>query len=277
MKKILFILIAVCCVSFVDAQYFNVITEIPLNKFNVLDSAQLKFTYSFTYKKSYTLNKVDEAFVVDKQVLLVGKNVSKYYSQYYLDGSERVMKKIMDIPTERSACIFEVFKNYPANKVTVTEQAGSPFWGGNYIYNEDKPEFKWTIEKDTITILGYACQKATTTFRGRNYIAWFALEIPSNNGPWKFGGLPGLIVKIYDDKHDYTFECTGIQQLEKPEPIKFYTLNYTKLTRKEMSRIYARFFKDPIKFISEVSSEMKGMHLEKSPLPLVTYNPIELE
>jgi len=276
MKKILFIFIAVFCVSFINAQYFTPPTEIPLNKFKVLDSAQLKFTYFFSYKKSYSRNESDTAFVVDKQVLLVGKNVSKYYSQYYLDCCERVMKEVMNIPMEESACSFEVFKNYPANKVTVTEQAGSYFYGGNYIYNEDKQEFKWTIDTDTMTLLGYTCQKATTAFRGRNYTAWFAPEIPSNNGPWKFGGLPGLILKISDDKRNFIFECSGIQKLEKPEPIKLYTLNYTKLKRKEMYKIYARFFKDPIKFFHEVCPQYAGQ-VDAENMPKLNYIPIELE
>lgn len=34
---------------------------------------------------------------------------------------------------------------------------------------------------------------ATTQFRGLTYTAWFALDIPINEGPWKFHGLPGLI------------------------------------------------------------------------------------
>ena len=127
-----------------------------------------------------------------------------------------------------------------------------------------------------MTLLGYTCQKATTTFRGRNYTAWFAPEIPSNNGPWKFGGLPGLILKISDDKRNFIFECSGIQQLDKPESIKLYTLNYTKLTRQEMSKIYARFFKDPIKFFSEAGSDIIGM-VDAKDIPKSNYNPIELE
>ena len=278
MKKLLFIFIAVFYASFINAQYFNPPTEIPLNKFKVLDSAQLKFTYFFSYKKSYSRNESDTAFIVDKQVLLAGKNVSKYYSQYYLDCCERVMKKVMNIPMEGSACSFEVFKNYPANKVTVTEQAGSYFYGGNYIYNEDKPEFKWTIDKDTMTLLGYTCQKATTTFRGRNYTAWFAPEIPSSNGPWKFGGLPGLILKISDDKRNFIFECSGIQQLEKPEPIKVYTLNYTEMSRQGMDKLYRRFFKDPIQFWKNIRSEfLNDVDISDIHIPKMIYNPIEFE
>jgi GLPGLI family protein len=275
MKKLLLILIALSWVSISKAQYVGR-SEIPLNKFTVLDSAQLKFTYNFSYKKSYFKKESDTAFVVDKQSLLIGKKISKYYSQYYLDYCERMKNKIYDREYEEGMCSFEIFKNYPVNKVTATEQAGQFAFGGNYIYNENTPEFKWAIDKDTMTLLGYTCQKATTTFRGRNYTAWFATDIPSNNGPWKFGGLPGLILKISDDKRNFIFECIGIQKLEKHESIKLYTLNYTKVTRVELDKLYRRYFKDPIQFWIDVRSEMRGQ-IDAKDIPKLNYNPIELE
>jgi len=278
MKKLLFIFIAFLSASISYAQFFPFPSTIPLNKFNLIDSAKLKFTYDFTYKTS--LNEIendnDNGFLVDKQILLVGKNASKYYSQYYFDYCDGEMKQIVKESMPKAACGFEVFKNYPVNKVTVTEQAGSHLYGGNYIYNEDKHEFKWNIDKDTTSILGYTCQKATTTFRGRNYIAWFALDIPSNNGLWKFGGLPGLILKISDDKHNFSFECSGIQQLDKPESIKLYTLNYTKTSRIQMDKLYRRFSKDNIKFFKEICPDFIAQ-VDVSKLPKWTYNPIELE
>ena len=56
--------------------------------------------------------------------------------------------------------------------------------------------FKWKIETDTLTILNYKCRKASLTFRGRDYVAYFSEEIPISDGPWKFNGLPGLILKV---------------------------------------------------------------------------------
>jgi len=275
MKKLLFIFIALSLVPTTNAQYVGGI-NIPLKRFKVLDVAQLKFTYNFSYIKSYYKKESDLAFVVDRQSLLIGKNISKYYSQNYCDYCEIAMKNKRNPGMPEGTCCFEIFKNYPDNKITATELAGKQEFGGFYIYNENTPKFNWNIENDTTTILGYACQKATTTFRGRNYIAWFAPEIPSNNGPWKFGGLPGLILKIADDKHNFIFECIGIQHLEKPESIKLYTLNYTKVTRLELDKLYRRFFKDPIQFWRDVRSENMGQ-VEAKDLPKLNYNPIELE
>ncbi len=275
MKRTLFLFLTILCVLETKAQYVGS-SEIPLDKFTVLDSAQMKFTYLFRYNKSYDRNDSDKSMVEDKQCLVIGNSISKYYSEYYFNYCERVMNNVLNIPMVDGACGFEIFKNYPFNKMTVTDQAGPYSLGGNYKYEENVPIIHWEIESDTTTILTYSCQKATTTFRGRNYTAWFAPEIPSNNGPWKFGGLPGLILKIYDENHSYTFECIGIKQLEKPEPIKFYNLLYTTLKRKEMDKIYRRFFKDPIQFWKDVRSELNGQ-ITASDLPKMTYNPIELE
>ena len=77
-------------------------------------------------------------------------------------------------------------------------------------YTESFPQMHWSIGKDTLTICGHKCQNATCHYRGREFEAWFAPSIPIRKGPWKFGGLPGLIMKVYDKDHLYTFECVGL-------------------------------------------------------------------
>ena len=72
-----------------------------------------------------------------------------------------------------------------------------------FILVEKRPSINWKITKESQKILGYTCYKATTKFRGRNYIAWFSPDIPYNLGPWKLGGLPGLILKVENELFDY--------------------------------------------------------------------------
>jgi GLPGLI family protein len=74
------------------------------------------------------------------------------------------------------------------------------------------PIFDWKILKQEKEILGYTCQKATLSYKGRDYVAWFSLQIPIQNGPWKFGGLPGLIFEISDTQNHYAFELIGIKK-----------------------------------------------------------------
>lgn len=57
--------------------------------------------------------------------------------------------------------------------------------------------FKWELQSKSDTlILGFKCQKALTKFRGRNYVAYFSNEIAHYGGPWKFDGLPGVILSV---------------------------------------------------------------------------------
>lgn len=64
----------------------------------------------------------------------------------------------------------------------------------------------WKLIDETKIINTISCKKAEVTFKGRNWIAWYSPEIPLPYGPYKFSGLPGLIIKITDDKGDWDFE-----------------------------------------------------------------------
>ena len=64
----------------------------------------------------------------------------------------------------------------------------------------------WKLVAGTKVINTIICKKAEVTFKGRNWIAWYSSEIPLPYGPYKFSGLPGLIIKITDDKGDFDFE-----------------------------------------------------------------------
>lgn len=72
----------------------------------------------------------------------------------------------------------------------------------------------WQMVEATDTILGYTCHKANVTYAGRDYTAWFAPEIPINDGPWKFWGLPGLILRVIDNKELFEWLAIGLENLD---------------------------------------------------------------
>lgn len=80
-----------------------------------------------------------------------------------------------------------------------------------YKYEEKLPLQEWQLHADNMTILGQLAYKATTTFRGRAFTAWYCPDIPFTAGPWKFGGLPGLILFIRDEQGHYEFKCIGME------------------------------------------------------------------
>ena len=94
---------------------------------------------------------------------------------------------------------------------------------------------------------------ATSDFRGRRWTAWFATDIPISDGPWKLGGLPGLILQAYDEGQQHVFTAVGLEQV-KDEPIilnrsfkgnrKFEQTNHLEFLRMER-----RFLMDSNSFI----------------------------
>lgn len=84
-----------------------------------------------------------------------------------------------------------------------------------YIVRDTIPKIKWTIHKETRKIENFNCFRARGDFGGRTYNVWFTPDIPSSFGPYKLGGLPGLIVEAYaeDGMVKYTFQ--GFEQLTK--------------------------------------------------------------
>ncbi len=79
-------------------------------------------------------------------------------------------------------------------------------------------KYNWQITKETDTILGYPVIKAVS---GR-YVAWFTPNIPVPFGPRGFGGLPGLILKLYNTQQFPAFAivATEIHLLKNPLKIK---------------------------------------------------------
>src|SRR5690606_18799090 len=91
--------------------------------------------------------------------------------------------------------------------------------GDDFVVREEFPVQDWEIHDETKEIGNYACQKATCTFKGRNYTAWFAPELPMPYGPWKLYGLPGLILSAYDDKQEVSFLYDGFDKMDSDNSI----------------------------------------------------------
>lgn len=89
-----------------------------------------------------------------------------------------------------------------------------------YVSEERLPVFEWKLKNESKKILGFKCFKAFTSFRGREYTAWYAPDIAISEGPWKFYGLPGLILEIYDVKEQVFFKAIQIEIPSNVHPIK---------------------------------------------------------
>ena len=195
----------------------------------MIDRAHMKCLYRYVYTFDTLKNELRD----DLLILQIGKEVSKCYSYYTFqcdslrrtpDGAKvwselfrRAIEKdgiYGDFPHVRMSTY--VYKNYPTGQMTITDRISSQ----GYRYADLLHAQMWTMGDSTREVLGYTCQQATTDFRGRRWTAWFATDIPVSDGPWKLGGLPGLILEAYDEGQQHVFTAVGLERV-KDEPIIF--------------------------------------------------------
>lgn len=95
--------------------------------------------------------------------------------------------------------------------------------------------FNWKIENETLKILDYNCYKATTKFRGKEYEVYFTKEIPIPDGPFKFNGLPGLILKVtvINSESILQLEATSVETNKETTKINHPFGNDKLMTYKE--------------------------------------------
>ena len=138
---------------------------------------------------------------------------------------------------------------------------------------------KWSIENSVDSVFGYKCQKATTEYGGRKYIVWFTRDIPISTGPWKFAGLPGIILKATDTEQNFSFECIGLTQ--QTLPIVNYTWRYKNMSKTEWVKFERNMYEHAGLFIASTGARViimdnseKGCHPISEQLSLF-YNPME--
>lgn len=246
----------------------------PVKK-TILDNCVVKVQYRMEYiKNTNNPNKKNNNFML----LQIGEKTSKFSDYFrlktdsmYDDFVNKKMEfseassKIMPIFTGTLA--LNVFKNYPTGKMTVIDRA---FLAGTFKYTEDMVKMKWKLLQGKATICGYQCQQATTTFRGREYTAWYTPKIAYSDGPWKFNGLPGLILLVTDSKNEYKFECVAIEKAGDNEKIYIIDNDLFTTTRERFNITAKNATDNPNPYAESVGA--KAIPNRKIP-----YNPIELE
>ena len=199
-------------------------------------------------------------------ILNFDKNTSIYKEEEKLDapgtqsGGMRIMSSMMG-----GGGTF--YKNVKDKSYIVDKE----FMGKEFLVKDSLPTLKWKMESETREIGGYMCMKATairpaskTDFRNfrpkkagekkegdkadakdkkTNFmdeiempkditvIAWYSPEIPINNGPENYWGLPGLILEINDGKT--TILCSKIVLNAKEKVLIKAPIKGSEISQKE--------------------------------------------
>ena len=256
-----------------------------LISFSALSQNKLKgkLEYKIIYKLTFQLDSTDlESRKSELMILYLGEDFSKYLSRAKTLANP-IVREGNTAHTARSAITnfhYEIIKQRDQDSLLYLLKI--PKMNDRFVYEESKNRFNWQIEEETKVIEGYSVQKATTSFAGRDYTAWFTNEIPIADGPYKFNGLPGLILEIKDSQGYWEFEFVGLEKLSPKINYKVDLKQYAKTTRKDMEKLWFRYRSDPMGYANnpnvksdpEVDKKYRDLFAE---MLRKENNPIELK
>lgn len=227
---------------------FTFIVLIPL----FCCSQKYSFTYGYTFRPdSLHLEKTE----TELMGLFVDKNESAYLSLRKTKRDSAIAQKMESGGT--SANMSVSLNTFPKEKITEIIQKNRQSdevvmyrsLGGDRFKITQHITYNWHIQAETNEIQGKKCQLATMEYRGRTYHAWFTDEIPISEGPYKFRGLPGLIVKIEDTKKQHVWELQGI---EKFRSIKLNFSKFIPVTEMQYKKAVENYLRDPLSKLKEL-------------------------
>lgn len=246
---------------------FQIILTTTIVLLNAQNSAN-RFFYELTYKP----NKDSAELKKEMMVLDIDQNRSLYqsYENIQIDSIASVVIKessntgfpdFKRLGNRRTEFTHQISKSYPIHEVLYKDRIAVDY----YSYREN-PQLIWKTSDEKQKIGTYNTQKATADFGGRKWIAWFSTEIPFPDGPYKFYGLPGLIIKIEDDAKNYSWELKGnrktdhIAEASSLERIMSKTGSFVskEITKEKFKEKYEQYKKDPLAGMKQMLDQLSS-------------------
>lgn len=195
--------------------------------------------------------------------MLVNSENKRYYFELFVNATNSNFTEIERINNEQGRGISvgllsnvssNIYKDFNSKEL--------------YENNKMKPKlfikdsiqtFPWVLSKEESTILGNKVRKATYTNLTQTVEAWYAPDLPFRDGPSRFNGLPGLILKIkfklpFTSDMDTNVSFTAIDV--KPYAGKIELPKNAKVVEKEVSQEKAQK-------LFEKQKELRSQGVEK--------------
>ena len=266
---------------------------INIDEYKVIDQSRFVVTYEAMMTKD-SVKPTEHKF--DRLVLMVGDSISTCYSNtmHRFDsaftvtvrkGGETYRSVNHFIDENGDVWVPDVYKYYAKKRMTVVHRMEVP---GNFVpiflYDEPLSLMDWKMSFETKEILGYQCFKAECDFRGRHWTAWFTMQIPVQDGPWKFSGLPGLILQMEESRGHYAFRCIGIETRKKPI-VWYNNVDYQSCKRSDVVKQMEDYHTDWNAYVrrvfpGKIVRAKNNGSFEKVPVGekrVLPYNPVELK
>jgi len=218
------------------------------------------FDHEFIYKMVYNPDTSNRARVYEENMeLLTNDSLSLFRSVRHgiadsVKQSQYRQGTRVDYPTDLNRFSYTIIKN--RDRVLYMDYL--PDYNSSVIWYAEKPEdFVWEIQADTEPILGLDCQSARINYGGQTWTAWFAPDIPVMDGPYKFGYLPGLIVRLTNEDSTWGFWLVNSNPVKREISLnKYPERKKTRLKREEFLKSY-KYFRENQFMMEEASGKLR--------------------
>jgi len=203
-----------------------------------------KFVYQ--YKFIPDVNNMDSVSA-EEMILDVSPQRSQFYSykNYIKDSTALAYEQrgVSYMPPNQEYLNFRVSKDILKGEVRMVTDVGFKVYEVT-----QKPDIKWKITNKRKTHLGHELISAETDFGGRHWEAWYAPAIPIQDGPYKFFGLPGLILLLEDSTGSHRFAAEQIQtsRHETEYPETKGSKMRLHISEPQYRKLYREYRRDPL-------------------------------
>lgn len=233
-----------------------------------------RFFYEYQFVKDSTEKSKSDTEIMVLDATKIG---SKFYSlkRKIADSIHlnRVQKEIKDFSgIDYGLVQYVVEKTYPDFKIEFFDMLEMDKYKVT-----DKRKLAWKILPDKEKMGEFNTQKASANFAGRTWTAWFAPDIPIQDGPYKFHGLPGLIVKLEDKTQSHSFVLKEIKKL--PEDYHWESDNKKKSFNETVSIDEIKYKKQFVDFRNNPAKSLKQIVSSNQKIRIIdeTGKPLDIE
>lgn len=185
--------------------------------FQTISAQENKSEMQVAYRMKFISDslKMDNFVYVDNLILLFNNRSSIYYSQDAKDYYQYLNKGI----SQMKDGVISLGSLPPVPKVKGSVYRNDDVITailpvGKYLYSFEEPKILWTLLNDTKTIKGIVCRLAKAKVdTGDTFFAWYATkDYPYPEGPFRFKGLPGLILSVYNANKTIEIDAVDIRK-----------------------------------------------------------------
>lgn len=225
------------------------------------------------YQVDFRRNAGDSTLLHDDFALWIGERQSKYFSMRTKRNREvhdslqkagydgqQMLDALRSGVVPRAGQPYVVMKGWPKEgRMLFLDNVFSDYYG----CEDEMYPFDWQLLEGDTVVVGYQCQQAQTTWHGRTWTVWYAPDLSYDNGPWKLGGLPGLILSARDAAGDYAMVAQAILK-GKGEAID-YTEKYEKCAQKDYQNLKRKMAEDPTAMLKQrYGSQVQIISVDKN-------------